>query len=94
MLIDCAGGVFNDLSLVWKGGEFDILASVCYSLVVVMDALVVVAACILNPRAKRRMEAEKAAVESPVERGTSDPAGQAMADPEQGSGRVMSAEMH
>jgi hypothetical protein len=58
--IDLLGGILNDLSLVFKP-KFDVLAGVCYSVVVVMDAVVIVAALVLNPRAKRRREAEKAA---------------------------------
>lgn len=57
IIIDCAGGIFNDLSLVWKG-DFDILAGVAYSLVVVMDLAIVVAAVVLNPRMKRRLKEE------------------------------------
>ena len=34
MLIDMAGGVFSDLSLVFKS-KFDVIAGVAYSLVVV-----------------------------------------------------------
>lgn len=34
MLIDLLGGVFNDLSLVFKK-DFDVVAGVCYSVVVV-----------------------------------------------------------
>ncbi|KAJ3973363.1 PQ loop repeat-domain-containing protein [Lentinula raphanica] len=47
-------GVFSDLSLVFKAGDFDIVAAVTYSLVIVMDGIVILAAWILNPRAKRR----------------------------------------
>jgi hypothetical protein len=57
IIIDCAGGIFNDLSLVWKG-DFDVLAGVAYSLVVVMDLAIVLAAMILNPKMKRRMKEE------------------------------------
>lgn len=59
IVIDCAGGLFNALSLVWKGGKFDILAGVCYSQVVVMDLIIVVAALVLNPRAKKRLAKER-----------------------------------
>ena len=34
MVVDALGGVFNDLSLVFKG-DFDIVAGVTYSIVVV-----------------------------------------------------------
>jgi hypothetical protein len=59
MAIDAAGGVFNDLALVWAG--FDALACTTYTLVIVMDLAVVVAALVLNPRARRRMVAAAAA---------------------------------
>ncbi|KAJ3818898.1 PQ loop repeat-domain-containing protein [Lentinula raphanica] len=54
MAVDLLGGVFSDLSLVFKAGDFDIVAAVTYSLVIVMDGIVILAAWILNPRAKRR----------------------------------------
>lgn len=60
MSIDLLGGILLDLSLVFKP-KFDVLAGVCYSVVVVMDAVVIIAAIVLNPRAKRRREAERAA---------------------------------
>ncbi|TFK39954.1 PQ loop repeat-domain-containing protein [Crucibulum laeve] len=62
--IDILGGIFNDLSLVFKE-EFDIIAAVCYSLVVVLDGVILIAAMILNPlaRGRRRREAEMAALE-------------------------------
>ncbi|KAI9064804.1 hypothetical protein FKP32DRAFT_1569181 [Trametes sanguinea] len=53
MFVDMLGGVFSDLSLAFKT-EFDVIAGITYSLVVVMDAVVLVCALILNPRAKRR----------------------------------------
>ncbi|KAI0358029.1 PQ-loop-domain-containing protein [Trametes cingulata] len=53
MLVDMLGGVFSDLSLAFKE-HFDIVASVTYSLVVVMDAIVIVCALVLNPAARRR----------------------------------------
>jgi len=55
MTVDMAGGIFSDLSLVFKG-QFDIIASVTYTLVVVLDSLVIIAAIILNPAARRRRE--------------------------------------
>ncbi|VDB99899.1 unnamed protein product [Peniophora sp. CBMAI 1063] len=66
MSVDIAGGIFNDLSLVFKG-EFDIIASITYTLVVVMDLVVVIAALILNPIARRRrsgLDAEAQAEEA------------------------------
>ncbi|CAK5267864.1 unnamed protein product [Mycena citricolor] len=58
MAVDMLGGVFSDLSLVFKGG-FDVVAGITYSVVVVMDGLVIVAALILNPRAAKRRSREK-----------------------------------
>ncbi|KAJ7499699.1 PQ loop repeat-domain-containing protein [Mycena latifolia] len=59
MTVDFLGGVFSDLSLVFKS-EFDTIAAITYSLVVVMDGVVILAAIILNPRARRRREREEA----------------------------------
>ncbi|KAI0675703.1 PQ loop repeat-domain-containing protein [Trametes maxima] len=53
ILVDMLGGVFSDLSLAFKE-EFDVVAGVTYSLVVVMDGVILIAALILNPIAKRR----------------------------------------
>ncbi|KAJ7097248.1 PQ loop repeat-domain-containing protein [Mycena belliarum] len=53
MLIDLLGGLFSDLSLAFKD-KFDVIAGVTYTTVVVMDALVILAAVILNPRAEKR----------------------------------------
>ncbi|KAI0794095.1 PQ loop repeat-domain-containing protein [Fomes fomentarius] len=53
MIVDLLGGIFNDLSLAFKD-EFDVVAGVTYSLVVVMDGIVILCAVILNPLAKRR----------------------------------------
>ncbi|EMD39083.1 hypothetical protein CERSUDRAFT_112778, partial [Gelatoporia subvermispora B] len=54
MTIDCLGGVFSDLSLVFKGGNFDLIACITYSLAVVLDGIVLLLAAILNPLARRR----------------------------------------
>ncbi|KAI9453020.1 PQ loop repeat-domain-containing protein [Lactarius psammicola] len=53
MAVDLLGGVFSILSLAFKS-HFDVTAAVAYSLVVVLDGLVLILAVILNPRAKRR----------------------------------------
>jgi len=53
MIVDLLGGVFSDLSLIFKA-DFDIIASITYTLVIVLDAIVIVLALILNPRANRR----------------------------------------
>ncbi|EIW59792.1 uncharacterized protein TRAVEDRAFT_28795 [Trametes versicolor FP-101664 SS1] len=74
MSVDLLGGVFNDLSLAFKD-EFDIVAGVTYSLVVLLDGIVILCAFILNPLARRRRKrlaaAESAAsadvVQAPVE---------------------------
>ncbi|KAJ7721337.1 PQ loop repeat-domain-containing protein [Mycena maculata] len=58
MTVDFLGGVFSDLSLAFKPKPFDTIAAITYSLVVVMDGVVILAAIILNPRARRRREAE------------------------------------
>lgn len=52
MAVDLLGGVFSILSLIFKN-KVDVPAAVAYSLVVVMDGLVLVLAIILNPRSKR-----------------------------------------
>ena len=57
MAIDCLGGVFSILSLIFKQ-QVDVLAAVAYALVVVRPptariSIVFVLAMILNPRAKR-----------------------------------------
>ncbi|EKM50493.1 uncharacterized protein PHACADRAFT_200439 [Phanerochaete carnosa HHB-10118-sp] len=53
MAIDLLGGVFSDLSLVFKS-RFDVIAGVAYSLVVVLDGIVIILALILNPLARKR----------------------------------------
>ncbi|KAJ3784553.1 hypothetical protein GGU10DRAFT_395717 [Lentinula aff. detonsa] len=65
-------GVFSDLSLVFKSGVFDVVPAVTYSLVVVMDGAVILAAWILNPRARRlRLQRQEPEVsESSINRST------------------------
>ncbi|THH32022.1 hypothetical protein EUX98_g2169 [Antrodiella citrinella] len=58
MLVDCLGGVFSDLSLAFKA-KFNVIPAVTYSLVVVLDGIVLLLALILNPRAARRLRALK-----------------------------------
>ncbi|KII87511.1 hypothetical protein PLICRDRAFT_258314 [Plicaturopsis crispa FD-325 SS-3] len=58
MLIDLLGGLFSDLSLVYRA-DFDVVAGVTYSIVVVMDGVVIIAACILNPIAAHRRKRER-----------------------------------
>ncbi|KAJ7911124.1 hypothetical protein B0H13DRAFT_2251184 [Mycena leptocephala] len=55
MTVDFFGGVFSDLSLAFKP-EFDTIAAITYSLVIVMDGVVILAAIVLNPRARRRRQ--------------------------------------
>ncbi|KAF8661298.1 hypothetical protein AX16_001397 [Volvariella volvacea WC 439] len=66
MLIDLLGGGFSVLSLIFKE-NFDVLAGVAYSLVVVLDGGIIVAALILNPRAKRHRAREMQEVANGVE---------------------------
>ncbi|KAJ7062861.1 PQ-loop-domain-containing protein [Mycena amicta] len=58
MTVDFFGGVFSDLSLAFKP-RFDTIAAITYTLVIVMDGVVIVSAMILNPRAKRRRDLEE-----------------------------------
>jgi len=53
MTVDLLGGVFSTLSLVFKT-KFDVLAGVAYTLVVVLDGVVILLALVLNPIARRR----------------------------------------
>ncbi|KAJ7464408.1 PQ loop repeat-domain-containing protein, partial [Mycena latifolia] len=57
ILVDMLGGVFSDLSLAFKV-KFDVIAGVTYTIAAVMDAVVLIAALILNPRAEKRRRAE------------------------------------
>ncbi|KAJ7464404.1 PQ loop repeat-domain-containing protein [Mycena latifolia] len=59
MFVDMFGGVFSDLSLAFKE-DFDVIVAVTYTLVIVMDGAVLLAALILNPRAAKRRRAENA----------------------------------
>jgi len=57
MTVDWLGGIFNLLSLVFKK-EFDAIAGVTFSMVVLLDGLVLLSAAILNPLARRRRARE------------------------------------
>jgi hypothetical protein len=70
MVIDLLGCVFSDLSLAFAA-KVDVIPAVSYSLVVVMDAVVVICALILNPRANRR---RKLAAQLADMRGLDNPA--------------------
>ncbi|KAJ6579564.1 hypothetical protein DFH09DRAFT_1246111 [Mycena vulgaris] len=73
MTVDFFGGVFSDLSLAFKP-KFDTIAAITYSLVVVMDGVVILAAIILNPRARRRrLEAQDRVAEDNTDRGSEIP---------------------
>ncbi|KAI1793503.1 PQ-loop-domain-containing protein [Ganoderma leucocontextum] len=75
MFVDMMGGVFSAMSLAFKE-RFDVVAGVAYSLVVVLDGIVLLCALILNPRAKRRRKeleaivAEEQAEPAPAEQET------------------------
>lgn len=62
IFIDMMGGVFSDLSLIFKE-KFDVIAGVAYSLVIALDAVVLLLALILNPRARRARR--RAAISNP-----------------------------
>ncbi|KZP21040.1 hypothetical protein FIBSPDRAFT_741378 [Athelia psychrophila] len=70
MVVDLLGGVWSDLSLVFKGGKLDVIAATSYSLVVALDAVVIICAMVLNPRANRRRSREAAAVRDEEEKGS------------------------
>ncbi|KAI0675689.1 PQ loop repeat-domain-containing protein, partial [Trametes maxima] len=53
MSVDLLGGIFNDLSLAFKA-DFDIVAGVTYSMVILLDGIVILLALTLNPLARRR----------------------------------------
>ncbi|KIJ53951.1 hypothetical protein M422DRAFT_221517 [Sphaerobolus stellatus SS14] len=53
IVVDTLGGLFSLLSLIFKP-EFNVIAGIAYSLVVVMDSVIIVAAIVLNPRARRK----------------------------------------
>ncbi|SNX86874.1 uncharacterized protein MEPE_05583 [Melanopsichium pennsylvanicum] len=57
LAIDCAGGVFSLLSLVFKS-EFDGIASANYIGIVILELGIFVLYMILNPKAKYRREAQ------------------------------------
>ncbi|KAJ7751550.1 PQ loop repeat-domain-containing protein [Mycena maculata] len=61
MLVDIMGGLFSELSLVFKA-KFDVFIGTTYSLVVLLDGIILMAALILNPRAARRRRREVEAV--------------------------------
>ncbi|GAA5970050.1 hypothetical protein JCM21900_000270 [Sporobolomyces salmonicolor] len=62
LFVDLCGGVFSVLSLIFATGSFDVLASISYSAVVVLELGIFLLAAILNPRYRRkqRQKAERA----------------------------------
>jgi len=83
MCLDISGGVLSTLSLVFKE-QFDGIAATTYLCVVFLDSCIVLAAIILNPRAKRRRAAlqEQEAMEDKPSGGVSTNDG--LAGPELG----------
>ncbi|GAW00288.1 pq loop repeat protein [Lentinula edodes] len=64
LMVDLLGGNVNSFEF---SGNFDIVAAVTYSLVIVMDGSVLIAAWILNPRARhrRRQQRDESETSSP-----------------------------
>ncbi|KAI0794082.1 PQ loop repeat-domain-containing protein [Fomes fomentarius] len=87
MFVDIAGGVFSDLSLAFKE-SFDVIAGVTYSLVIVLDAIVVLCAIVLNPRAARRRRAQ---LQAAVTNGESDVLDTSVAEMQTVHGGVVAA---
>ncbi|CAK9780169.1 hypothetical protein CC85DRAFT_260108 [Cutaneotrichosporon oleaginosum] len=71
MLVDIGGGVFSGVSLFFRA-HFDSTAFVQYFLVVVLDGVVVLLACVLNPLAKRRRAREAALADAENSAGVED----------------------
>ncbi|KAG8972625.1 hypothetical protein FRC05_009735 [Tulasnella sp. 425] len=63
MAVDMGGGLFSVLSLVFKP-KFDGVAAATYLAVITLDGVIVVAALILNPRAKKRRERQVSGTET------------------------------
>ncbi|KAG6908003.1 hypothetical protein DXG01_006538 [Tephrocybe rancida] len=55
--IDWLGGIFSLVSLLFRP-QFDVVAGVAYALIIVMDGVIILAALILNPLARKRRVAE------------------------------------
>ncbi|KAF7319386.1 hypothetical protein HMN09_00276500 [Mycena chlorophos] len=82
MAVDLLGGVFSDLSLAFKP-KFDSVAAATYTVVVVMDGVVILLAWILNPLARRRRAREALALEvSSMDAERTEPAEDQPAEPE------------
>lgn len=65
LFIDLCGGVFSALSLIFSPPPFDILASISYGCVVVLEIGIFLLVPVLNPRYYRRQR-EKAEEEKTV----------------------------
>lgn len=63
MAVDMGGGLFSVLSLVFKP-KFDGVAAATYLAVIILDGVIVVAALILNPRAKKRRDRQVSGTET------------------------------
>ncbi|KAF9453608.1 hypothetical protein P691DRAFT_800242 [Macrolepiota fuliginosa MF-IS2] len=66
--IDMLGGLLNALSLAFST-EFDPLAGTAFISVVIMDSVIIFAAIILNPRARRRRRLQAATTTAEIEAG-------------------------
>ncbi|KAH9943834.1 PQ loop repeat-domain-containing protein [Amylocystis lapponica] len=85
MVIDLSGGLFSTLSLVFKS-HFDIVAGITYSLVILLDGIVIVLALILNPlAARRRRRAAQAVADSSNGASASDSLARTRDDPSTGA---------
>ncbi|KAJ7199110.1 PQ loop repeat-domain-containing protein [Mycena haematopus] len=60
LVLDMLGGICMDLSLAFEN-RLDVVAGITYSLIVVLEAFVLLAMMILNPRAEKRRQRENAA---------------------------------
>ncbi|KAG8899048.1 hypothetical protein FRC00_001987 [Tulasnella sp. 408] len=63
MAVDMGGGLFSVLSLVFKP-KFDGVAAATYLAVIILDGVIVVAALILNPRAKKGRDRQVSGTET------------------------------
>ncbi|KAF8217092.1 PQ loop repeat-domain-containing protein [Mycena galopus ATCC 62051] len=65
LVLDMLGGICMDLSLAFKN-QLDIVTGITYSLIVVLEAFVLVAMLILNPRAEKRRQRQNARLEEKI----------------------------
>ncbi|KAJ7915816.1 hypothetical protein B0H13DRAFT_2231789 [Mycena leptocephala] len=59
LVLDMLGGIFMNLSLAFKD-RYDVVAGITYSLIVVLEGFVLLAAFILNPLARKRRQKDNA----------------------------------